>query len=274
MPKQNNEIDFLNNEANLSIYADHLGLTPQYVKENKDKLKRIEENVRNSLKNANRDDPNSIFNTMQVLQKVTERTYVSDSYETNLNVRPNQYSMDTSSGMRMVYGENENREDAEIFNFHASIFSNYRNLVSEYRNIARLIPEIYRCADMKSRDILAINEITKRSITNVYQPSSNDPNAKLPQNLAADPINKTIETDVLDKYGIEDKLPRYIKTSLIEGAKPVVIYPFKDIVEMANFNMNIYRKRFSNFEINKKKSEESGESLNSFLNKYHEMNSR
>ena len=137
-----------------------------------------------------------------------------------------------------------------------------------------MIPEIYRCADMKSRDILAINEITKRSITNVYQPSSNDPNAKLPQNLAADPINKTIETDVLDKYGIEDKLPRYIKTSLIEGAKPVVIYPFKDIVEMANFNMNIYRKRFSNFEINKKKSEESGESLNSFLNKYHEMNSR
>ena len=184
MPKNNTNVpDFLNNEANLSIYADHLGLTPQYVKENKDRLLEIENKVRQSLKQANHEDPNNVFNTMKILQNITERTYVSDSYDTNLEVRSNPYgSMDTKSGFRMIYGENENREDAEIFNFHASIFSNYRNLVSEYRNIARLIPEIYRCADMKSRDILAINEITKRSISNVYHPDSNDPDANLRRN--------------------------------------------------------------------------------------------
>lgn len=271
MPKDNKNIpDFLNNEANLSIYADHLGLTPQYVKENKDKLLEIEKKVRQSLKEANHSDPNSVFNTMKVLQRVTERTYVSDSYDTNLEVRSNPYgALDTNSGFRMIYGENENREDAEIFNFHASIFSNYRNLVSEYRNIGRLIPEVYRCADMKSRDILAINEITKKAITNIYQPDSNDPDAHLPQNLILDPINKTLQEKILDKYKVEDKLPRYLKTSLIEGAKPVVVYPFKDIVEMANYNMNLYRRTYKDFEMNKRKSEQSGESLTDFLTKYH-----
>lgn len=270
MPKNKNE-DYLNNEANLSIYADHLGLTPKYVKDNKLRLEEIEKAVRQSLKTSNRDDPNSIFNTMKILQKVTEKTYIADTYETNLNVMSNPYgSLTTSNGLRMVYGENENKEDAETFNFHASIFSNYRNLVSEYRNIARLIPEVYRCADMKSRDILSINEITKRSITNVYQPESNDPNSKLAQNLSIDPINKTIQEQILDKYNIEDKLPRYIKTALIEGAKPVVIYPFEDIIKMADYNMNIYRHTYNNFEMEKQKSERSGESLTDFLLKYHE----
>jgi hypothetical protein len=208
---------------------------------------------------------------MQVLQRVTEKTYISDTYETNLNVKSNPYgALTTNNGFRMIYGENENKEDAETFNFHASIFSNYRNLVSEYRNIARLIPEVYRCADMKSRDILAINEITKKAISNVYQPDTNDPNSKLPQNLVLDPINKTIQEEILDRYDVEDKLPRYIKTSLIEGAKPVVIYPFEDIVKMADYNMNIYRHQFNNFEMEKNKSERSGESLTDFLTRYHD----
>jgi hypothetical protein len=64
----------------------------------------------------------------------------------------------------MVYGDAENYEDNLLFSYHSSLFSNYRNLVSEYRNISRLIDEVDRCADMKSRDILAINEITKVTI--------------------------------------------------------------------------------------------------------------
>ena len=46
MPKSNNSnLDILNNDANLSIYADHLGLTPQFVQDNKNRLERIERMV-------------------------------------------------------------------------------------------------------------------------------------------------------------------------------------------------------------------------------------
>ncbi|MDE7099619.1 MAG: hypothetical protein K2N99_00170, partial [Malacoplasma sp.] len=255
------EFDYLNNEANLSIYADHLGLTPQFVKENKDKLKRIEDKIKKSLRDTNRDDPTTVFNTMKALQKLTEQTFPRDTYDTSLTGRQGRGDQVSSDGFRMIFGDNENKEDSEIFNFHANIFSNYRNLVSEYRNIARLIPEINRCADMKSRDILAINEITKKAITNVYIPESNNPEAKLSQNLVDEPINAEIEEKILDKYNIEDRLPRYIKTALIEGAKPVVVYPYKDVIEMAKYNINEYRKQYKDFNSKYDKASQSNEAL-------------
>ena len=275
MAKDKKPTDPLNNETNLSIYADHLGLTPDFIKRNRDKLDRIEKQVEISLRDTNRDDPSTIFDTMNVLKRITEMTYVSDAYENNLNVSTvDRGSLDTRDGFRMIYGEAENRYDTQIFNFHASLFSNYRNLVSEYRNISRLIQEVDRCADMKSRDILAINEITKRSITHVYPPDSKDPDDFLPSRLVLNPINKAIQERILDRYEVEEKLPRYIKIALIEGARPVVIYPFKDIIEMANYNMDIYRRRFPDFNMKYEQNSSSTESFHDFIMNYHDRNQR
>ena len=50
MPKSNNSnLDILNNDANISIYADHLGLTPQFVQDNRKQLDRIEKMVSISI---------------------------------------------------------------------------------------------------------------------------------------------------------------------------------------------------------------------------------
>ena len=269
--KSNSEIDYLNNETNMTIYADHYGLTPQFIKDNKDKLNDIEKRVKKSLNlTSSTDDDKSIFNTMDTMQKIIQKTYISDSFDNNLNVsHASPYtSFTTRDGMRMVYGDAENYEDNLLFSYHSSLFSNYRNLVSEYRNISRLINEVDRCADMKSRDILAINEITKRAISNVYQPDSLDKNQNLPENLIKDPVNKAIQEEILDRYEIEDKLPRYIKLSLIEGARPVVIFPFKDIIDMAEYNINLYRKNYGDFNLNEQKAERSGENYQEFLSKY------
>jgi hypothetical protein len=174
--KKTNKIhDLLQDEANISIYADHMGLTPAFVKANKDKLQKIEDNIRKSMKYINNDNPEQIFNTLTALRNITERTYYPDNYEAGLDIRSNPAnSLTTRNDMKLIYGQNDDRGETEIYNFSASIFSNYRNLVTEYRNIARLIPEISRCADMKSRDILAINEHTKRAISNVYAPDPNN----------------------------------------------------------------------------------------------------
>ena len=270
--KNNNDknLDYLNNETNDSIYADHYGLTPQFIRDNKRKLADIEKEVKRSLDISNTDNPNSAFNTMDIMQKVIQRTYISDSYDNNLGVsqRGPYSSYMTKDGFRMVYGDAENYEDNLLFGYHSSLFSNYRNLVSEYRNISRLINEVDRCADMKSRDILAINEITKKAITNVYQPDTLDKNKLLSSVLAQDPINKAIQEKILDRYEVEDKLPRYIKLSLIEGARPVAVFPFKDIIEMANYNIDLYRKNYGEFTANEDKCTRSGENYQDFLANY------
>lgn len=269
--KKSNNNDPLNNETNNIIYADHYGLTPQFVKQNKDKIEDIEKRVKKSLQiNESSDDTKALYNTMGTMQKIIQKTYISDSFDNNLNVTHNSpyNSFTTRDGMRMVYGDAENYEDNLLFSYHSSLFSNYRNLVSEYRNISRLIDEVDRCADMKSRDILAINEITKKAITNVYQPESLDKNKQLPQNLINDPVNKALQEEILDRYEIEDKLPRYIKLSLIEGARPVAIFPFKDILDMANYNIELYRKNYGDFNLNEEKAERSGENYQEFLSSY------
>ena len=275
MPKSNNkDLDILNNDANLSIYADHLGLTPQFVKDNQTKLKRIEDMVTKSLKNTDEDDPNYVFNTMKQLQNLTRDTFIADSYDTSLNRGFGGMYGDptTRDGFRMVYGDNDNKEDLETYNFHASIFSTYRNLVSEYRNVARLIPTVYRCADMKARDIMSINEITKKSISNVYVPSNTNPEDNDPSVLASDPINERIEKDILDRYNIEERLPRYLRTALIEGAKPVLVFPYSDILDMAKISMKKYSQKYSDYKF--RTSTESLEPYEDVVRDYHSREHR
>lgn len=274
MPKSNDD-DLLKNEALLSIYADHMGLTPQFIQEHKTKLREIENKIYSSLRNTNNDDPQIRFNTMRVLQDITQRTYVADTYESDINVGSvNPGSASTRDGMRIIYGDNYNKEDAEIYGFYSSVFSNYRNLVSEYRNIARLITAVNRCADMKARDILAINEHTKRAITNIYVPDTRDADSKTPANLKIDPINQEIEEKILDKYEVEDKLPRYLSTALIEGAKPVVIFPYKDIIDMASYNIELYGKKYQDFNMRLQKVANSAESFNDLISEYQHKSHR
>lgn len=277
--KKTNKIhDLLQDEANISIYADHMGLTPAFVKANKDKLQKIEDNIRKSMKYINNDNPEQIFNTLTALRNITERTYYPDNYEAGLDIRSNPAnSLTTRNDMKLIYGQNDDRGETEIYNFSASIFSNYRNLVTEYRNIARLIPEINRCADMKSRDILAINEHTKRAISNVYAPDPNNRITSVDKNsvnnsIAA--INRDIDEQIIDKYELEENLPRWIMTSLIEGAKPVVIYPYRDIVDMANYNMSAFGRKYQEFNMKVNNNRNSAEGLMNIINEYEYKNNK
>ena len=271
----NKETDIIKTEINDHILADHYGLSPEFIKNNKNRLLKINESVKKTLHNNNDDDPKRVYDTMSHLQNVISSTFQANSFEDQLTASDiSNKSIVTDSGFKMMYGENENREDSEIFGFMSSLFSGYRNLVSEYRNLARLIPEINRCAEMKARDILAINEITKRSIQNVYKKSNTDSEIEdSSYELSKDPINVSIDEKILEKYDIEDKLPRYISTAMIEGAKPVVVYPYKDILSMANYNIGKYNDKFSDFK-SKTKNLSSRESLSILLEEYHDKNQK
>lgn len=249
MPSNKKDIDIMFSDANRSILADHYGLTPEFIKEHGDRLDKINQMINQSLSKTNEYDPKQVIDSMHQLQNVIKTTYNADTFGTRLEDNTGVSNLTTNSGFRMIYGDIDNKDDNEIFSFNVSLFSTYRNLVTEYRNISRLIPEIHRCADMKARDILAINEISKKAVQNVYKnPDLNANNSSSDAvKLSEDPINTKINENILDKYDIENRLQRYFEIALEEGAKPVVIYPYKDIIEMAKYNINKYTQNFKSF---------------------------
>ena len=247
--KEDNIANVMFSDANRSILADHYGLTPEFIKNNKDRLDNINSMITKSLSKTNEYDPKNVLDSMQQLQSVIKSTYNTDTFGTQLESNSEVNTPTTTSGFRMIYGDISNKDDNEIFSFNVTLFSAYRNLVTEYRNISRLIPEIHRCADMKARDILAINEISKKAVQNVYKNPelSFDKSSNDAIKLSEDPINTKINENILDRYDIENKFQRYFEIALEEGAKPVVVYPYKDIIEMARYNINKYSQSFKSF---------------------------
>ena len=274
MAKDKNE-NAMFSDANRSILADHYGLTPEFIKDNQDTLARINKLITKSLTRTNEYDPKNVIDSMHQMQTAIKSTFVNDTYGTQLQTNSGLAPIKTDSGFRLIYGDMESRDDNEIFTFNSNLFSNYRNLVSEYRNISRLIPEIHRCADMKSRDILSINEISKDAISNVYK--NPKLNTEIRSNdsvkLSEDPINTKINENIIEKYDIENKLQRYFEIALEEGAKPVVVYPYSDIMEMAKYNINNYKKRFKSFQEIASKTT-SSEAYDRLINECHERSNR
>ena len=274
MAKDKNE-NAMFSDANRSILADHYGLTPEFIKDNQDTLARINKLITKSLTRTNEYDPKNVIDSMHQMQTAIKSTFANDTYGTQLQTNSGLAPIKTDNGFRLIYGDMESRDDNEIFTFNSNLFSNYRNLVSEYRNISRLIPEIHRCADMKSRDILSINEISKDAISNVYK--NPKLNTEIRSNdsvkLSEDPINTKINENIIEKYDIENKLQRYFEIALEEGAKPVVVYPYSDIMEMAKYNINNYKKRFKSFQEIASKTT-SSEAYDRLINECHERSNR
>lgn len=241
MDEQNNEN--IITETQRHILADHLGLTPEYVAKNKEKLDKINDIINNVLIDNNTDNPEVQRNKLRQLQDITIKTYRPALYDSNITEPLSDSKTITDNGFRMIYGNNQTSEENDLINYSYNNFSAYRNLVPEYRNITRLIPEIHRCAEMTARDILSTDETTKKAIQYCYRPSNITKNSALysDETFSKDPINKRINEEVLSIYNVEKKLQDYFIKALEEGARPVVVYPYKDILSMAEFNLNTYK---------------------------------
>lgn len=272
---KNEEMNVMFSDINRNILADHYGLTPEFIKDNQDTLDKINKLIDKSLTKTNEYDPKNIIDSMHQMQAVIKSTFVGDTYGTQLQSDSGLATIKSDNGFRLIYGDMESKDDNEIFTFNSNLFSNYRNLVSEYRNISRLIPEIHRCADMKSRDILSINEISKNAISNVYR--NPKLNTSIRSNdavkLSEDPINTKINENVIDRYDVENKLQRYFEIALEEGAKPVVVYPYSDIMEMAKYNINYYTRKFNHFQ-QLASSTTSNEAYDRLINECHERSNK
>ena len=118
---------------------------------------------------------------------------------------------------------------------------------------------------------IKISEITKKSISNVYIPNNNNSEDNDPETLSKNPINEKIDKEILERYKVEECLPRYIRTALIEGAKPVLVFPYQDILDMAKISIKNFSTKYGDFKFRTEKSNESFENL---ISEFHSRDHR
>ncbi len=222
-----NDLEKQIKENQTILLADHYGVSPDFFKRNRELIERVNKDIKMISKNVSMGDSHQATQNLQSLQQLVstsnriKKSAMSDDLE--------QMMATTDDGFRQISGLSSGKEDGELVAFHSHLMSVYRNLVLEYRGVTRLIPELNRAINMIARDIMSVNEITKKSIYNVYKPDDYD---SVVDTEIYDKFNKVINEEIIDRYKLEEKVRRYIKTALAEGAKPVVVYPYKAIVEM------------------------------------------
>jgi hypothetical protein len=158
-------------------------------------------------------------NPMEELSHIIRRTLRYSHTET----APNNENRTTPSGIRGIEFDSLNPGEVEIISSFSRLLESSFALMPEYRNVVKLIPELQRVLSIVSRDILNRDEFDKRAIKNVYAPASLDKEQ-------VTEINETIDREVIDRYDLEDKLRLWVKQSLIEGAHPVAVFPYEDVM--------------------------------------------
>jgi len=217
-------------QADGLIAADSYNLIPTFFEKYKDKLKEISDSVNNIVKSygfnnkANADIINPLKNYNRVLLNTIDTRSIQSGV---MDVQPS----NLDSGIRSIVNEDTgtNVEEGIIGSFQ-KITSESFALMDEYRISCELIPELKRVIKLIVRDIINANEITKRSIHDVYSIPDDDTDET---DDDVSKINKLIDTEITAKYHIEEKLETWLYEALTTGAKPLLVLPYKDIIKQA-----------------------------------------
>lgn len=216
--------------ADSLIAADSYNLTPNFFEKYKDTFERINDSVNTIVKSYgfnnknNADIVNPLKNYNRVLFNTIDKRNTQNAI---LDIEPS----NLDSGLRSISSENTGTNLEEgIINSFQKITSESFALMDEYRISCELIPELKRVIKLIVRDIINANEITKRSIHDVYSITEDD--TETSQDDVTE-INKLIDKEITEKYHIEEKLEIWLYEALTTGAKPLLIIPYRDIVKQA-----------------------------------------
>ena len=212
------------------IAADSYNLTPGFFEKYKPIFDKINDSVNSIVKSYgfnnknNSDIVNPLKNYNRVLYNSIDKRNKQDNL---LNLQPS----GLDSGIRSISMEDtSNGLEEGIISSFQKITSESFALMDEYRICCDLIPELKRVIKLIVRDIINANEITKRSIHDVYTVREDDTDTSSDDIVE---INKLIDREITEKYHIEEKLEIWLYEALTTGAKPLLIIPYRDIVKQA-----------------------------------------
>lgn len=216
--------------ADSLIAADSYNLTPNFFEKNKEVFEKINESVNSIVKSYgfnnknNSDIVNPLKNYNRVLFNTIDKRNLQDKL---MNLKPS----NLDSGMSSISSEDtSNSLEEGIINSFQKITSESFALMDEYRISCELIPELKRVIKLIVRDIINANEITKRSIHDVYSVAQDDTGTTTED---VNEINKLIDKNITEKYHIEEKLEIWLYEALTTGAKPLLVVPYRDIIKQA-----------------------------------------
>lgn len=216
--------------ADKIIAADSYNLTPGFFEKYQDTFKKINDSVNAIVKSYGFSNKNNsdILNPLKNYNRVLFNTIDKRNIKSNLmNLEPS----NLDSGIRSIAGEDTGNEVEEgIISSFQKITSESFALMEEYRISCDLIPELKRVIKLIVRDIINSNEITKRSIHDVYSVTEDDAETTTED---VTEINKVIDKEITEKYHIEEKLEVWLYEALTTGAKPLLVVPYKDIIKQA-----------------------------------------
>lgn len=217
-------------KADRIIAADAYNLTPDFFEKYKSVFERIGNSVDEIVKSYGFSNKNNsdIINPLKNYNRLLYNTIDKKNTQQGiLDIK----SSNLDSGIRSISQEDtSNTLEDGIINSFQKITQESFALMEEYRTSCELIPELKRVMKLIVRDIINANEITKRSIHDVYSKPNDDISETTDD---VDAINKIIDSEITDKYKIEEKLEIWLYEALITGAKPLLVIPYRDIVKQA-----------------------------------------
>jgi hypothetical protein len=230
-PKDNKNERLLNSDLQDAIYADAFNLTPDFFTKYRPIFDNIRNNVRTIVASYGYKDEkrSSIQNPLNDYKSILFSTVEKKAFQKDLM---EQQSSNLSSGMRSITNEDTSSGvETQIIQTFQRLTNDVFALMNEYRVGVSLIPELKRVVKLIVRDILNANEITKRAFKNIYQIKGD--NSFSFNEKEEDALNKIIDDKITDIYRIEEKAPTWLDEALKTGAKPILVVPYKDILEQA-----------------------------------------
>lgn len=216
--------------ADKLIAADSFNLTPGFFEKYQDIFAKINDSVNSIVKSYGFNNKNNsdIINPLKNYNRVLFNSIDKRNINTRMN---NLQPSNLDSGIRSIANEDTGTDVEEgIINSFQKITNESFALMEEYRISCDLIPELKRVIKLIVRDIINANEITKRSIHDVYSVTEDDADSSTTE---INEINKMIDKEITEKYHIEDKLEIWLYEALTTGAKPLLVVPYKDIIKQA-----------------------------------------
>ncbi len=219
------------------------GLSPDFMRKN-DKM--IEETnrvlseriVANRVETTNTDS--NVDQTKSFLDVISKSIAMKNEIR-SINNGGSLIGKPGTSGSYGIGGINNHKEtqvEQSVVEQLSNMVDDHFALMSEFKNIRQIIPEINKSIAMIARDVINRDEMSNTFIHNFYTDPDKDDVA----------VEENAIKELLNEYGIEEKVFGWIKTAETTGVKPIAVFPTNDVLEMVNANLRDRKEKGKSFE--------------------------
>lgn len=221
-----------------ALFAANNGISKDFVDKNTDIVSKsnravnatlMSYGVGNTVSNSNSLRMLSSFVEQSMRFKKNRRIAMNDAHKLNGDIVED--TLDSITGIKQITPlGNIDNDERQIVDMSAQLYQSFMNVTAEYRGVCKIVPEIDKAIDNIVRDILSVSELSGRIFTKIYddQGKLSVKNSKSKEQVGK--ITDILQKEIIDKNDLEKKAKRWVKESLVCGAKPIAFIPYDYIL--------------------------------------------